>query len=97
MAPVASAQEWKIEVFVNLKSSVLDPQGATVQRELNHMGYEHLSNLRMGKYFTLTFSPKLSRAQVEKQVKQICEKVLANPVIEQHQYRIMAGPTKSGK
>jgi len=97
MAQAAAKTAWKVEIFVTLKSSVLDPQGATVQRELNHMGYDKLEGLRMGKYFLLTFDAKLSKQEVEKQTKQICEKVLANPVIEQHRYKIIAEPKRQGK
>ncbi len=88
MPKTATAQEWKIEVFVTLKPSVQDPQGATIARELNHMGYKQLRQMRMGKYFTLSFDKALSKAEVEKQVKHICDKVLANPVIEHYRYKI---------
>lgn len=89
--------DWKVEVFINLKASVQDPQGATVQRELNHMGYDALNSLRLGKYFTLSFDSRLKKTDVEKQVKQMCDKLLANPVIEQYRFKIIAKDSGQGK
>jgi phosphoribosylformylglycinamidine synthase len=79
---------WKVDVHVTLKPSVLDPQGATVQRSLHAMGYDQLLDTRLGKYFELTFAAGLTREQVEKQTKEICEKLLANPVIERFRFAI---------
>jgi len=87
-----SKTEWVVEVFVTLKPSVLDPQGATVQRELNAMGYDQLTSLRLGKYFKLTFDGRISRAEMEKQVKHMGDKVLVNPVIETYRYQVVSAP-----
>jgi phosphoribosylformylglycinamidine synthase len=89
-------QEWVIEIFVTLKPSVLDPQGATVQRELNALGYDQLTSLRLGKYFKLTMAASLSRGEMEKQVKHMCDKLLANPVIETYRYQVLTSPAASG-
>lgn len=81
-----------VEVFITLKPSVLDPQGATVQQALNSMGYEKLTDVRLGKYFQLTFQGSLTRLQVEKQVRQMCDKLLANPVIERYEFKVPSDP-----
>ena len=89
MPPVAKP-EWNAEVFITLNPSVLDPQGNTIQTALHSMGYTDLTGARLGKYFTLHFSGKLSRTEVERQVKQMCDKLLVNPVIERYSYRVAA-------
>lgn len=89
-------KNWSVEVFVNLKPSVLDPQGATIQRALNGMGYAQLKKARLGKYFQLEFDSRLARSEVEKQVKHMCDKLLANPVIEFYRFQV-AGGEKMGK
>ena len=87
--------EWTAEVFITLKPSVLDPQGSTVQNALNSMGYQDLVGARLGKYFTLRFAGKLPKAEVERQVKQMCDKLLVNPVIERYRYTIAANSKES--
>ncbi len=84
--------DWMVEVFITLKPSVLDPQGSTVQQALNSMGYESLNDVRLGKYFQLTFQGSLTRPQLEKQVKQMCDKLLANPVIERYHFKAPLEP-----
>ena len=81
-------QTWVAEVFITLKPSVLDPQGNTVQTALQSLGYKDLLGARLGKYFTLRFRGRLAKDRVEKQIKQMCEKLLANPVIERYRFRI---------
>jgi len=81
-------QQWEVDVFVTLKPSVLDPQGATVKQALNSMKYTDLTSARLGKYFQLKFDGKISRESLNKQVKQICDKFLANPVIERYTFEI---------
>jgi phosphoribosylformylglycinamidine synthase subunit PurS len=88
--------EWTAEVFITLKPSVLDPQGNTVQAALASMGYTDLTGARLGKYFTLRFRGRLSRTEVERQVKHMCDKLLVNPVIERYRFRV-AGAGKGSK
>lgn len=80
--------EWVAEVFITLKPSVLDPQGNTVQAALNSMGYTDLVGARLGKYFTLRFAGVLSQHEAERQVKQMCDKLLVNPVIERYRFAL---------
>ncbi len=69
----------KIEVF--LKPGVLDPQGATIKRALETMGYKGIKNLRQGKVFYIELEG-LERQEAEKLLEEIARKVLSNPVIE---------------
>ncbi|WP_053361440.1 phosphoribosylformylglycinamidine synthase subunit PurS [Bacillus sp. FJAT-27251] len=77
---------YKVKVFVTLKESVLDPQGTTVKRSLNSMGYEDVQDVRIGKYMELTISESV--ANLDETVKEMCERLLSNPVIEDYTYEV---------
>ena len=79
---------WHVSVYVTLKPSVMDPQGATVQRALNQMGYKGVSGVRMGKFTELEFEGGLSEAEVRRQADEICDKLLANPNIESYRFTV---------
>jgi phosphoribosylformylglycinamidine synthase len=79
---------WHVNVFVTLKPSVMDPQGATVQRALNQMGYKAVSGVRIGKFTELEFDGALTEAEVKKQSDEICDKLLANPNIESYRFTL---------
>jgi phosphoribosylformylglycinamidine synthase subunit PurS len=79
---------WHVSVYVTLKPSVMDPQGATVQRALNQMGYQAVTGVRMGKFTELEFEGGLSEAEVKKQADEICDRLLANPNIETYRFTI---------
>ena len=73
-------------VFVNLKPGVLDPAAKAVQGGLHSMGFDEVQSLRLGK----VIDPKLEdRPDAEERLKAMCEKLLANTVIES--YRIEIG------
>ncbi len=79
---------WHVSVYVTLKPSVMDPQGATVQRALNQMGYQHVTGVRVGKFTELEFDGALSEADVKKQADEICDKLLANPNTESYRFTV---------
>jgi phosphoribosylformylglycinamidine synthase PurS subunit len=71
-----------------LKSTVLDPQGQTIQHALASLGYAQVKDVRQGKFFVLELNG-LSREDAQKQVEKIAKDVLTNPVIEQFRYEIV--------
>lgn len=77
---------YKVKVFVTLKESVLDPQGVAVKNSLHTMSYKDVTDVRIGKYLELTLDEKT--ANVEETVKEMCDRLLANPVIENYRYEI---------
>ncbi|MBI5182399.1 MAG: phosphoribosylformylglycinamidine synthase subunit PurS [Nitrospirae bacterium] len=79
----------KAKVFVTLKKGVLDPQGKTIQKALNTLGFKDIEDVRAGKYFELTLTKK-SKKTAELDVKKMCEKLLANTVIEDYNFKIEA-------
>ncbi|GAA0345112.1 phosphoribosylformylglycinamidine synthase subunit PurS [Bacillus carboniphilus] len=77
---------YKVKVYVTLRESVLDPQGTAVKNSLHTLSFSDVTDVRIGKYMELTLE-KTDR-DVNEVVKEICDKVLANPVIEDYRYEI---------
>lgn len=77
----------KATVYVTIKQNVLDPQGKAVQGALNSMGFEEVGKVRIGKYMELELDTT-DRAAAEERVKAMCEKLLANTVIEDYRYEL---------
>lgn len=78
----------KAHVYVTLKTSVLDPQGQTIQNALRKIGYGQVDGVRQGKYFVLSLADGLAADRAREQVEKIARDVLTNPVIEEFSYRI---------
>ncbi|WNF36882.1 phosphoribosylformylglycinamidine synthase subunit PurS [Bacillaceae bacterium IKA-2] len=76
----------KVKVYITLRESVLDPQGSAVQTALHALTYNEVEDVRIGKYMELTLSK--SEKNVDARVKEMCEKLLANTVIEDYRYEI---------
>jgi phosphoribosylformylglycinamidine synthase subunit PurS len=77
----------KAKVYVTLKRSVLDPQGKAVQHALSTMGFHEVDDVRVGKYIELELGA-VPKAQAEQKIKTMCEKLLANTVIEDFRYEL---------
>ncbi len=80
----------KVRILVSLKDSILDPQGQTVMNALKTLGYGGVQDVRQGKVFEIDLAG-LSRAEAEKVVPEISDKVLANPIIEKFTWQILEG------
>jgi phosphoribosylformylglycinamidine synthase PurS subunit len=78
----------KAHVYVTLKTSVLDPQGQTIQNALRKIGFSSVTAVRQGKYFALSLGEDLSGETARAEVERIAREVLTNPVIEDFTYRI---------
>ncbi len=77
----------KVTVTVELKPSVLDPQGKAIQHSLSSLGFGGVEDVRVGKLFRITLGDGgQSRDHVETQIRQMCERLLANTVIENFSY-----------
>ena len=72
----------KARVHVRLKDGVLDPQGAAIGRALRGLGFEGVGEVRQGKLIELDLPGATDRAEAEARVRAMCERLLANPVIE---------------
>ncbi len=71
----------KFSVTVTLKKDVLDPQGKVVGQTLKNMGMSNLTQIRQGKFFEIDLNEK-DPLKAQGQVKQMCERLLANQIIE---------------
>ena len=78
--------EYRAEVKVTIKKSILDPQGRAVENTLKRLGHSNIENLRVGKYIELVLSGE--RADVEAQLEDIAANVLSNPVMEDVSYEL---------
>jgi phosphoribosylformylglycinamidine synthase len=78
----------KAHVYVTLKSSVLDPQGQTIQNALRKIGFADVTGVRQGKYFAVSLADGLAAEAAQTLVERIAREVLTNPVIEEFTYRI---------
>tara|TARA_B110000091_G_scaffold17766_1_gene16795 strand:- start:1376 stop:1606 length:231 start_codon:yes stop_codon:yes gene_type:complete len=75
----------KARVHVMLKDGVLDPQGAAVQHALGSLGFEGVESVRQGKVIELDLADGTS----EDTIAQMCEKLLANVVIESYRVEVL--------
>lgn len=77
----------KAIVYVTIKENVLDPQGTAVQGALHTMGFNEVDKLRIGKYLEFQLDTT-DRAEAESRVKAMCEKLLANTVVEDYRFEL---------
>ncbi len=75
------------KIHVTLKKGVLDPQGKAVHHALNDLGYQEVEDVQIGKYMELRLAGVTSD-EAEKRVQEMCEKLLANTVIESYRYSL---------
>ena len=77
----------KAKVYVTLKKGVLDPQGKAVMGALKSMDFNEVKDVRIGKYMELELSGA-SKEEEEKRLREMCEKLLANTVVENYRIEI---------
>ena len=81
----------KAKIHVTLKKGILDPQGQAIEHALATLGFGSVGNVRVGKYLEVDLN-ELAKDKAEAQVKAMCEKLLANTVIEEYSYEVMGDP-----
>jgi len=79
----------KARVFVTLKNGVLDPQGKAIGHALNGLGFASVGEVRQGKVIDLELS-ETDEASARARLKEMCEKLLANTVIEKYEIELKA-------
>lgn len=80
----------KANVYVTLKTEVLDPQGEAVRRALGALGFPGVTNVRVGKLIELEIAPA-SGSDAATQLRAMCEKLLANPIVEDFRFELDPG------
>ena len=81
--------QFAAQVYVTLKPAVNDPQGNTVMSGLRTLGFSGVEEVHVGKFLTIRLDAADTQA-AERQVDEMCQKLLANPVIES--YRVEVAP-----
>ena len=74
-----------VRVYVTLKPSLLDSAGRTVANALDKLGYDEIENARIGKLIELQVNE-----YSEARVKEMCDRLLANPVIEDYRFEVVS-------
>lgn len=78
----------KVQVFVRLKPGVLDVQGKAVERGLTTLGFNDVTDVRVGRLIEMDVGAS-SESEAQNKVKELCEKLLANTVIESYEIRAL--------
>ena len=78
----------RVRVLIRPKEGILDPQGQAVERALPALGYEDVSNVHVGRLVELDVD---GNGDVEAQVREMCERLLANPLIESYEVQALDG------
>ncbi len=77
----------QVEVHIQLKPGMLDPQGETLENALAAIGYQGVRGMRVGKWITFEIEAD-NPDTVEAQVDEMCSRLLANPIIERYEYQV---------
>jgi len=78
----------KAQVYVKLKQAVLDPQGLAIHKSLRSLGYDGVNSVRQGKVFDIELDVD-DKSAAEAMLKEICDKLLANTVIEDFEVKLL--------
>ena len=73
------------KVYIQLRPTVSDPQGHTIRGGLLQLGFDSVASVRAGKYMEITLEAD-TESQASDQVRDMCDKLLANPVIEDYRF-----------
>ena len=76
------------QIHVTYKEGVLDPQGKTVHHALTDLGYDEVLDVNIGKYLEIKLD-SASKEEAEIRVREMCERLLANTVIESFRFNIV--------
>ena len=82
----------QVKVIVTLKPSLLDAQGRVIRDALHTLGYDGVSDVRIGKYMELEMAVPAGTPSgpLDAQVKEMCERLLTNPVIENYSFEVVS-------
>ena len=75
-------------IFVTLKPGLFDAQGATITRALHQLGHNAVQDTRIGKLITVSLDDSLDSQKIQHSLDQMCQQLLANPVIENYEIEL---------
>jgi len=73
-------------IYVTPKQGVNNPEGLAIKRGLENLGYKNIAKVNSGKYIQIELSEGLSEAEANARIKEMCNRMLANIVIEQYRF-----------
>ena len=79
------------KVYVTLKKGILDPQGKAVKSSLASLGFQEVEDVRVGRYLEVLLEDS-PRDTLEERVREMCQRLLSNPVIEDYRFEIERAP-----
>lgn len=79
--------EFIADVYVTLKPTVYDPQGTAILNGVKSLGFRQISDVRTGKFIVLNLDAA-DKVSAETEVEDVCNKLLANPVIESYRFEM---------
>ena len=88
-------QKFQAHIYVTLRPSVLDPAGTAVLSGIEELGYQGVEGVRIGKYVELSLTAA-DESEAAQKLDQICDQLLANPVIENYRFELTAIPVETG-
>ncbi len=88
-------RKYLAKIFVTLRPSVLDPAGVAVQSGLKQLGYDHVEQVRIGKYIELTLT-STDEGTARQNLDRMCDQMLANPVIENYHFDLTEVESQTG-
>ena len=80
----------KAKVYITLKPGLLDAQGKTIKDALESLGFKGVKDVRMGKYIEIELNGAKA-ASAKREVERMCQKLLANPIVETYSIEIAGG------
>jgi len=81
----------KARIIVRYKPGILDPEGKTIYDALKSLGFEKVEGVETGKYFEITFAGDVDKNKAKELTTDACERLLANPVIQNYSFEIVEG------
>ena len=86
----------KAKVYVTLKSGLLDAQGKTITGALRSLGFSRVEDVRLGKYLEIELHGQTA-STAKKDVERMCQKLLANPVVETYRVEVSQRASRSAR
>lgn len=80
----------RIKIFLTPRHGILDPQGRAVEAALANLGFAGVTDVHLGRYIVLALDAP-SKAAAEGTVREMCERLLANPTIEDYRFEVEPG------
>ena len=78
---------YRSKIVVTLRKSILDPQGKAVEQGMHSLGYEQVKDVRIGKFIEMNVEAS-DKKEVERITHEVCQKLLANPIMEDFTFTI---------